>query len=199
MTKRPEADLAPPVREWREKEARLREEAKAWVRTRLQELFQADDTYTEYTTADVLRRLEKHTIMPQGWAMLVGRSDTVAYQDRYNIVRNALEVMAKHKQVVCGSTINKNGVEGTTTYARPRNVLDQWKIEIDGGDVSSITEALREVFASRGNILQDARAIFLARNEPGGETNASTHAGTHSDTGNAAPKRRKPRSTRGGS
>jgi hypothetical protein len=197
MTKRDLTNAPKAVLEWHEKEERLRAEARDWAKARLEQIVFNDESYTPRTASEILAILDVASDQPSGYAFL-NRSGQVEYNTRYAIVRNHLEALARAKRVVCGTTINKNGVAGSTTYVRPRDVTASWNIEVDGDATGTIDRIVREFLTQFGAILDHskARAIFVTRKNQTGDVTA--YAPTAEVHRGVSPNRRKPRTTRGG-
>jgi hypothetical protein len=198
MTKR-DLSTVPAVREWAIEEARAKEEARDWARTRLEAIVSQDAEYKPRTAGEFLAVLDHDPAQPSAWAR-INKGETVSYNTRFQIVRNNLESMARAKTVSCGTTVNSKGKEHSTTYARPRDVTAEWAIEVDGRGVGSqqLANDLKEFLSSRGYPLEHIEGAMLTRkSSTGGTTSNDGHGQTAAKPGTKI-KRRKPRSTRGG-
>lgn len=197
MGKRDFSDAPAAVLEWRDREAKLLEDAKAWARVYIDRFVANDESYTPWTAGELLKVLDKEPEQPSAWGRL-NLAGTHTYNTRFNIVRNHLETMAKHKLVIRGTTINRNGVEGVATYSRPKDVLSLWDINVECATEhqrESILVDLRDYFSTRGTLLDGAQRIVLNRKQRSGGITSAPTVETKSGT---QAKRRKSRTTRGG-
>lgn len=166
------ANEPPAISEWKQQEAAWNAQASAWVRDTLADYFSTDDrAFAPHTTKSVLEYLESKPTMPTAFARLV-KSDTVSYNKRYEITRNALESLARHRQVAMGTTTNALGRERSTTYARPRDESDNWGLEIEASSptvTSGVKAGVREwLKLDGGTILQGATRVVLTRKSRSG-------------------------------
>jgi hypothetical protein len=199
MTKRDLSHI-PAIADRQAAEERMRAEAREWAKQRLEELVLNDETYTQRTAAEVLALLDSDPSQPSSYAWL-NRSGKAEYDARYAMVRNHLEALARSKRVVCGTTINRNGVDGSTTYVRPRDILSKWNIEVDRDSRGSVARIVREFIVQFGSIIETAGTgeIWLTlKHKSEGGVNVHGNKRTDSDAGPAKAGRR-PRATRGGS
>jgi hypothetical protein len=124
------------------------------------------------TAGEVLRMLDHDPTMPTGWARLV-QSDTSSYRERYSTVRNTLEVLARQKFLVIGTTINAKGQENSTTYARPRDASADWSLQVDAVNPEHRNRALqglKQWLAFEGSQFLDGISAILLTRKSGGTT-----------------------------
>lgn len=203
---------APPaLTQWQQQEARWREEAQQWVKSTLVAYFGTEAADLARTTAEIMTELlDKHPGMPSAYARLLSNR----YAERYDLVRNTLEGLARNKACVIGSALNSKGRE-SSAYARPQNVADAWHVAVQAADKESHDNAvrgIREWLSLDGATLRNVDGVMLSRKQPGGtetdETDKATtaavskgNAGSSVRGAGRGPKRagrRKPRDTSGG-
>jgi hypothetical protein len=199
MTKRDNALAAPAQLAWQENEAELRAQAREWAKQTIDAWVFNDATYTPRTAAAFLAKLDVDPSQPEAWAYF-NKPGTQYYTDRYSMVRNHLEGLARSKQVVCGTTINRNGVEGSTTYARARDVTKLWHVEIPGDRSGSIAQIIHVMLTTHGALLEASpiQGIFITRKQGRGVDLSEATRALATDKPGTTKARRKPRTTRGG-
>jgi hypothetical protein len=192
--------MAPALAEWQEQESKWKAEANAWVRDKLRQHFDSERGFEPMTAGDIMHMLDGDPSMPTGYARHV-KSDTANYQERYALVRNLLEGLARQRIVVLGTTVNAKGLDRASTYARPRDASADWTIELDGSSIA-VTRAragLREWLQTSGAVLDGIDSVMLSRKTHirGDSSNGRTTEGAGSAQLKPA-RRRNPRRTRGG-
>jgi hypothetical protein len=172
----PVKNMAPAVAAWKEQETRWKQEALAWVRSKLEAWRDTEEAYEPRTAADLMHMLDAAPDVPTGYARIVG-SDTKSYRERYAAVRNALEVMARQKLLVMSGTINAKGRENSTTYARPRDATGDWIIHVEGDKKSAerAKAAGRAWLALEGGASLDgvSQLVFIRKPKIGGSFDGS--------------------------
>lgn len=186
----------PPAQvEWNTQERSLKSEAQRWVKQRIKEHFESDAGYEPLTAREMMNRLDLDVTQPSGYARIV-RADTVSYTERYALVRNTLEGLARQRVVSLGTTIGTRGAPVVTTYARPRSSSDHWDIQIEGDPecVSRARQGISEWLSLDGSVLDGVTGIiFTPKNKSGG-----THIDGQTSGNGKKARSRKPRTTRGG-
>ncbi len=174
---------SPAVEEWRAREQQWDTEAARWVRTTLEQWFTADSTYSEKTAANVMDMVDNRHDHPAGWARLLV-NPTATYRKRYDLIRNALETLARARVVATGTTVNANGRSGSATYARARSPADIWEVTMSGppGDVAYAKNRALQWLEAEGDLaLRNITTVSITRKQgPGGRANGlnSGAAGT---------------------
>lgn len=192
---------APPALvEWKQQEAKLKAEAQEWVKDRLKAYLDTEAAYQPRTVTEIMEGfLDKETSMPSGYARIVDRSGK---GERFNLVRNTLEGMVRHKLAVVDSTLNARGRE-SAAYARPTNVADQWQILVSATNQETINRALTGIkkwLSLEGATLNDVTGVMMTR-KSGGTKLYETQTTTVAGGGNSGSKHRtrargrKPRNT----
>lgn len=191
--------MGPGVTEWQSLEARWKRESYDWVKAKIEAYLQTDGAFEPRTAGEILSMLDASTTdMPTGWARIL-RSDSASYKERYATVRNTLEVLARQKQVVLGTTVNIKGNPKATTYARPRDASAEWGIQIEG-DATAVRRAragIRDWLALDGSVLDGIDKIEFTRksNALGVNAYGTTTDSKTADRGLKQPRRRKPRAS----
>jgi hypothetical protein len=185
----PDAPAA--ILEWQERESKWNAEASAWVRATLTDYFATDEgAYTARTASQIMHELlDTRPDLPSAWARLVVNGDTVSYNKRYAICRNALEWLARNKHVVMGTATNTRGNERSATYARPRSAADQWVVEVkamNAGEAHAARNGILSWLALEGGeALRGSTVVVLTRKAeayPGGEAPKSVTGGGKDDS-----------------
>lgn len=202
---------APPALvSWQEQLAKWKTEAQSWVKARLYAYFETPESYEPKTTAEIMTGvLDTDLSMPTGYSRIV---DSTGYAERYALVRNTLEGMARHKLVVIDSTLNSKGKE-SAAYARPVNAADEWQIVVNATDKDVLERALRgirEWLSIEGGVLSGVNGVMMARKAGGsglyGRKETPPNEAADASRGNRGPRKgkraaarsRKPRTTSGG-
>jgi hypothetical protein len=162
--------MAPALARWEEQVAHWKEEAAQWVRTRIEEHFSSEAGYQPMTAGEVMHMLDHDPSMPTGWARLV-QSESTAYRERYAMVRNTLEVLARQRVLVIGSTVNVKGKENTSTYARPRDASADWTIDVEALSSENRSRALQGIkqwLALDGGLCLEGVSTIMLERKSGG-------------------------------
>jgi hypothetical protein len=169
VTVPPRADVPPALAKYQEQEVAWKAEATQWVRETLREFFESEAGYEPRTAAEVMDVLDREPSMPFGYARLV-RSETPAYNERYATVRNALEGMARKRELVLGTAINAKGNPRATTYARPRDATKDWVIAVEASTHAAgahARQAVKEWLQLEGSALEGVTSLTLRRKRGG--------------------------------
>lgn len=199
---------APPaLTHWQEQEAKWRVESQQWVKSTLLAYFKTPAADIARTSAEImLEILDIDSTMPEAYARLMVKN---RYDERFHLVRNTLETIARSKACVIGSTLNKSGREAST-YARPQNAVDDWSIVVqttDKGAEGRALHGIKEWLSLEGAVLRNVTGVMLIRKAGGTETNETTNTAADKSAGNQGRasargtrriNRRKPRDTEGG-
>lgn len=158
-------DVPPALAEWQEQEERLRREAQTWARRKLEEHFSSELGFEPKSAGEMMQILDQQNDMPSGWARVL-KSDTAAYKERYAMVRNTLEVLARQKFLIMGSATNSKGVP-STVYARPRDASADWDISLKGapGAIHKAQDALKEWLRLEGAALDGVDLVQFKRKQ----------------------------------
>lgn len=142
-----------------ERDAALLAEARLWVRQATQEFFDANRE-RPYTVAEVLSELDLRTDAPASWLRWL---DTMYYQMRYALVRNACMLWLNRGLLETGTTMNARGREGVVCYQRTTET--KWFVEIAGDDAdeSRIVESMLKWVRGNPRLLRGATSVLLTR------------------------------------
>ena len=188
----PPAQLA-----WNTQEKSLKVEAQRWVKERIKEHFESDAGYEPLTAREMMNRLDLDVTQPSGYARIV-KADTQSYTERYALVRNTLEGLARQRVVSLGTTIGTRGSPVATTYSRPRDANEQWDVQIEGDPVAvgRARNGIREWLSLDGSVLDGITGIIFT---PKTRKSGGTRQDGQMEVAEKSKKRsRKPRTTRGG-
>jgi hypothetical protein len=142
-----------------------RAKAMDWARGKIVEYFESERGYTPMTAGDLLHLLDQQIDSPCGWQQLQD-ADSTAYRHRYAIVRNTLEVLARQKKLVIGSTVNAKGKDNSATYSRPRDASADWNVGISATSGSAdhrVRQRVNEWLSFDDGTLHQVNEIHLVR------------------------------------
>lgn len=189
MTKVTTEGLPPALRDLRSKEKAWAAEAREWLKETVPKYLSTEEPKT---CGEILADMDADPTMPTGYAMLV-RSEKVAYNKRYLMLRHVLETLARARVVWIGTTINTRGNERSSTYTLAKDASEQWKVDVSAKPnvKNSIEEDLRAFLAEKGYTPSDIAEIKLT---PRGTTNVN-HAQAKAPGATRLPRTKRSRTS----
>lgn len=171
---------------------RLRIEANAWAKARVDEHFASARGFEALTAGEVLSILDNDVTQPRGWSMML-EDGSPGYRERYRMVRNHLEVLARQRKLVIGSATNVKGRTDISTYSRPVDQTAAWSVTTKAANGTAAHRAeqrVHEWLKLDDGVLEHVYEIHLVRTSGGTIIHEdSTQAPIGSDdTGTAAAK-----------